>query len=100
MNGSKSEMKDRIARIFYNQEELRIRAGWRILLFMAILIGLGFALQSLIELTVGDPPEDKTLKMLVAIAMVTRNARFHAAFAVLYMLIQLGWLFGLRQAIS
>ena len=38
--------------------------------------------------------------VLVAIAMVTRNARFHAAFAVLYMLIQLGWLFGLRQAIS
>jgi len=37
-------MKDRIARIFYNREELRIRAGWRILLFMPILIGAAFAL--------------------------------------------------------
>jgi hypothetical protein len=38
--------------------------------------------------------------VIVTIAMVTRNARFHAAFAVLYMFIQLGWLFGLRQPIS
>ncbi len=63
-------MKDRIARIFYNREELRIRAGWRILLFMPILIGAAFALESLIELIFGGLPEDQTLKMLVGIAMV------------------------------
>jgi len=36
----------------------------------------------------------------LAIAMVTRNARFHAAWAVLYTLIQLAWLFRLRPPIS
>jgi hypothetical protein len=37
--------------------------------------------------------------VLLAIAMVTRNARFHAVWAVLYALIRLGWLFGPRQSI-
>jgi len=38
--------------------------------------------------------------VFVCIAMVTRNARFHSACAVIFTLIQLGWLFGLRQPIS
>ena len=56
-----------IKNIFINPIESRLRAGWRILLFIIIMVGiarlLGFAVNNLF----GGMPEDKTLKFFFII---------------------------------
>ncbi len=61
---------DGLKRLFFNEGESRLRAGWRILLFMAILMSIAFGLQFLIKITFGGIPEDVTLKGLVGATMV------------------------------
>ena len=62
--------RDGLKRLFFNEGESRLRAGWRILLFMAILMSIAFGLQFLIKITFGGIPEDVTLKGLVGTTMV------------------------------
>lgn len=62
-------------RIFVNETEGRLRAGWRLLLFLALQLSLAVGASELIKRAFGGPPEDETLgnatRGLLVIALTT-----------------------------
>jgi membrane protease YdiL (CAAX protease family) len=56
-----------IKNIFINPIEHRLRAGWRILLFIVILVSIARLLGFMINNLLGGMPEDKTLKFFFII---------------------------------
>ncbi|RKY92034.1 MAG: hypothetical protein DRQ01_06815 [Ignavibacteriae bacterium] len=56
-----------IKNIFINPIEYRLRAGWRILLFIIIMVGIARLLGFMIDNLFGGMPEDKTLKFFYII---------------------------------
>jgi hypothetical protein len=56
--------------IFYNPSENRLRAGWRILLYLIIQIGLSILLSNLVKLLLGGFPEDRTWYIAVRAILV------------------------------
>jgi membrane protease YdiL (CAAX protease family) len=62
-------MKDRLIKVFLNEDERRLRAGWRIALFVPIVMALAFGFQTLIKATLGGLPQDPTEKMFAQLVM-------------------------------
>ena len=62
-------MKDQLLNFFYNAEERRLRAGWRIALFIVLMVAIAFAIQTIVKAAFGGLPEDPTLSMLIQIGM-------------------------------
>ena len=62
---------------FWNRDEQRLRALWRFLLQAAILIGIGFAVRSLVQLVAGTPEPivRRALALLVSFAGLALGAR-------------------------
>ena len=56
-----------IKNIFINPIERRLRAGWRIFLFIIIIVGIAKLLGFTIDNLFGGMPEDKTLKFFFII---------------------------------
>ena len=60
-------LKDKIIKIFYNQNESRLRTAWRIILFFFIMFGVVKFLEFSIGNLFDDLPEDKTLRFFFSI---------------------------------
>lgn len=59
-----------LKRIFYNSQDKRLRAGWRILLFIIILVSLSLLFQTLLKMVFGGIPKTSTyLRNSIAIFM-------------------------------
>ena len=56
-----------IKKIFINPIEHRLRAGWRIILFIIIMVGIARLLGFTVNNLFGGMPEDKTLKFFFII---------------------------------
>lgn len=55
--------------IFYNSTELRLRAGWRILLFICIMAILVISSETFIDNVLGGLPDDRTLRFFYSILL-------------------------------
>ena len=56
--------------LFYNRTENRLRAGWRILLYLIIQIGLSILLSNLVKLMFGGFPRDRTWYIVIRAIIV------------------------------
>ena len=64
-----------IKRLFINETAGRLRAGWRILLFMVLLVGVNIALQTIFKISQGGIPQTTDyLRTTILIAIVAITA--------------------------